>query len=114
MQWCASGGARPKQFSSLTPAKLESLTTLNSPDATERGAPLSVVSVPSAASVVRPRRPGQVRPDAGRGASGFGLREREGENLSGERIRGNYLRGIGDFVGQEAGEASGEDGFQGV
>jgi len=46
---------------------LESLTALNSTDleaeaaATERGAPLSVVSVLSVASVVRPRRPGQVR-----------------------------------------------------
>ena len=46
---------------------LESLTALNSTDleaeaaATERGAPLSVVSILSVASVVRPRRPGQVR-----------------------------------------------------
>ena len=39
----------------------ESLTALNSTEATERGAPLSVFSVLSVASVIQPRRPGQVR-----------------------------------------------------
>ena len=39
-------------------ARLGSLIALNSTEATEGGAPLSVFSVPSVASVVQPRRPG--------------------------------------------------------
>jgi len=41
--------------------KVESLIPLNTTDATESGAPLSVVCVLSVASVVQPRQPGQVR-----------------------------------------------------
>jgi hypothetical protein len=40
---------------------LESLTTLNSAEATERDASFSAFSVPSVALAVQPRWPGQVR-----------------------------------------------------
>ena len=52
---------RVSAASHLEQQPLESLTALNSTEATERGAPLSVFSVLSVVSVVRPRWPGQVR-----------------------------------------------------